>query len=64
MVYNYIIQGGDIVVYSTLDLEISYEGVMYKVVEQLASDYSLVVKKEDMEAGKFPIQTYIIPAKY
>ncbi|MEK4565181.1 hypothetical protein MKX54_10955 [Alkalihalobacillus sp. FSL R5-0424] len=51
-------------VYSTLDLEISYEGVMYKVVEQLASDYSLVVKKEDMEAGKFPIQTYIIPAKY
>lgn len=48
----------------TLDLECTYKGVEYKVVEVLRSDMLLVVRKDQFEKGEFPLQTYIIPEQW
>lgn len=47
----------------TLDREVEYKGIQYKVVEVLNSDMFLVVKKEDYINEIYPIQTYIIPGQ-
>lgn len=44
-----------------MDLEIKFNDVVFKIVEELTSNTYLVVKKKDYEDKKFPLQTYIIP---
>ena len=47
----------------TLDREITYNGIRYKIVEILRSDYLLVILKDDFDKGEFPLQTFLIPGE-
>jgi len=44
-----------------LDRQVTYAGVEYEVVNALDNDLLLVVRKDDLTDGKFPLQTYIVP---
>lgn len=46
-----------------LEREIVFEDIVYKVVDVLDSVTLLVVRKDDFEAKRFPLQTYIIPGR-
>lgn len=45
----------------TMDLEIEFGGVVFKIIEEFMSNTYLVVKKKDYDESKFPLKTYIIP---
>jgi len=47
----------------TLDRTIEYNGSVFRIVEILQSATLLVIKEEDYQNGKFPLQTYLIPGK-
>lgn len=50
--------------YLTTDLKTEYNGVVYRILDTLPSDYYLVVEEQDFQKGKFPMPTYIIPAVF
>jgi len=47
----------------SIERETEYLGTFYRVVEVLNSDMLLVVKKEDYDNKKYPLQTYVIPGE-
>ncbi|MEI2341622.1 hypothetical protein [Priestia megaterium] len=47
-----------------VDRTSEYQGIEYRVVEVLDNDLLLVVVKADLENGKFPLQTFIVPDDY
>jgi hypothetical protein len=50
--------------YENYNIKCEYQGVIYKVLQQLESDECLlVVVQEEFDKGIFPIQSYIIPSK-
>lgn len=46
-----------------LDRKTNYKGTEYKIVEVLTSGMLLVVNKNEFDAGKFPLQTYVVPGE-
>lgn len=48
----------------SLDLEITYKGVQYRIIEKLASETLLVIKKDDFDNNRFPVETYVIPDEF
>lgn len=44
-----------------IDRECEFQGISYRIVEVLDSNFLLVVKKIDFDNQQFPLQTYIIP---
>lgn len=44
-----------------LDLEYTYKDIHYRVVQVLDNDLLLVVEKKDLDDGKYPLETVIIP---
>lgn len=46
-----------------LDRKVTYNGVVYQIVEVLNSNMLLVVSKEDFDKSLFPLQTYVIPGQ-
>jgi hypothetical protein len=46
-----------------VDRQYTYLGVEYQVVQALDNDLLLVVNKEDLNSGKYPLQTFVIPEK-
>lgn len=41
----------------------THGGQEYRIVEILNSDLLLVVKKDEFDAGVYPMQTYVIPGQ-
>jgi hypothetical protein len=44
-----------------LDRKITFNNIVYKIVAILNCEMLLVIKKEDFDLKKFPLQTYVIP---
>lgn len=61
-VVHYHKMGGDIMDL-TLDRVVIYDGKEYKIVEILASDLLLVVKKDEFDKGVYPMETRVIPGE-
>jgi hypothetical protein len=44
-----------------MERSVEFKGEKYLVVDELPSDFLLVIKDEEAQEAKYPIQTYIIP---
>lgn len=44
-----------------MDRECTYKNITYKVLEEMSSGFLLVVEKERLDKGVFPIEVFVIP---
>ena len=44
-----------------MDRECTYKDITYKVLDEMSSGFLLVVEKEKLDEGVFPLETFVIP---